>query len=257
MPVSIEDIKKLREAVGVSMTACKKALEEADGDFEKAIEVLRKKGEAKALERVGKSTGQGAVVVKSKDGRSAMVTLLCETDFVARGDDFLKLAESLADKLLQGKIKPAARDLPEIKEAVLKLGENVRISEMKLMEGKNVGNYVHSNKKIGVLVSLDGGTPDTAKDIAMHIAATNPEVISPDEVPVDLIEKEKVIWTAQLKNEGKPTEIIGKIMMGKEKKFREENALIKQCFVKDPEKTIEQLLKAADAMVKEFERFAI
>lgn len=257
MSVAIEDIKKLRDALGISMTVCKKALEESGGSFDGAIEVLRKKGEAKALERVGKSTGQGAIVVKSEGGKSAMVTLLCETDFVARGEDFLKLAESLADKLLVGKIKPEDRDLSEVKEAVLKLGESVKIGDMKLMEGKNVGNYVHSNKKIGVLVSLEGGGVEVARDVAMHIAATNPQVISPDEVPGDLVEKEKVIWTEQLKNEGKPAQIVEKIMLGKEKKFREENALIKQFFVKDPEKTIEQLLKQADATVKAFERFAI
>ncbi|MBI2634679.1 translation elongation factor Ts [Candidatus Peregrinibacteria bacterium] len=241
MAVTIEEIKKLRETTGVSMTACKTALEEAGGDFEKAIDILRMKGEAKAADRAGRSTGQGAIVVKSDGKKSAMVTLLCETDFVARGDDFLKIA----------------RDLPDVKEAVLKLGENVQVGEMKIVEGDNVGNYVHSNRKIGVLVSLQGGSGEIAKDIAMHIAATNPEVISPDEVSADLLEREKGIWREQLKNEDKPAEIVEKIMIGKEKKFREENALIKQIFVKDPEKTIEQLLKEADAIVKEFKRFAI
>lgn len=257
MAVTIEEIKKLRETTGVSMTACKTALEEAGGDFEKAIDILRMKGEAKAADRAGRSTGQGAIVVKSDGKKSAMVTLLCETDFVARGDDFLKIAGSLADQLLKGKIKPEDRDLPDVKEAVLKLGENVQVGEMKIVEGDNVGNYVHSNRKIGVLVSLQGGSGEIAKDIAMHIAATNPEVISPDEVSADLLEREKGIWREQLKNEDKPAEIVEKIMIGKEKKFREENALIKQIFVKDPEKTIEQLLKEADAIVKEFKRFAI
>lgn len=257
MSISIEQIKELRETTGVSMMACKTALEEANGDYEKAIEILRKKGEAKAADRASKSTGQGAIVVKSDGKNAAMVNLLCETDFVARGDDFLALASVLADKLLKGEIKPEDKDLPEVKEAVLKLGENVQIGEMKLISADNVGSYVHSNKKIGVLVSLKGGDSQLAKDIAMHIAATNPQVISPEEIAQALVDKEKEIWTDQLAKEGKPAQIVEKIMMGKEKKFREENALIKQVFVKDPEKTIEQLLKAQDATVNEFVRFFI
>lgn len=257
MSVTIEQIKELREETGVSMMACKKALEEADGNKEKAINILRKKGEAKAADRSERSTGQGVVAIKCENGKAAMVTLLCETDFVARGDDFLKLAENLADKLLKGKIKPEDRDFPEIKDVILKLGENVRIGDMKIIKGGTLGNYIHTNRKIGVVVSLEGGNSDLAKDIAMHIAATNPRVISPDEISQALVDNEKEIWTEELKKAKKPAEIIEKIMMGKEKKFREENALIKQVFVKDPEKTIEQLLREADATIKGFERFFI
>ncbi len=257
MTISMEQIKELRNATGVSMMACKKALEESDGDLEKAVDILRKKGESKAAERAGASTAQGAIVVKSDGNKSAMVELQCETDFVAKGDDFLAVAETLADKLLKGEIKPEDRDLPEIKEAVLKLGENIKVGNMAVVEGDNVGDYVHSNSKIGVLVSLTGGDTETARDIAMHVAAMNPEVVSPDQVSDDLVAKEKEIWADQLKTEGKPEEIIDKIMMGKEKKFREENALVKQAFVKDPEKLIEQILREADADVDEFVRFAV
>lgn len=239
------------------MTACKAALEEANGDFDAAVDVMRKKGEAKAADRSARATGQGIVVVKSKDSKHAMVQLRCETDFVARADDFMKLAEGIADKLLKGEIKPEDKDLPEIKDAVLRLGENVQLGEMTLYEGGNVGDYVHSNKKIGVLVSLTGGDSEVARDVAMHIAATSPSVISPDEVSEDLVAREKNIWTEQLKQENKSAEIIEKIMMGKEKKFREENALLKQSFVKDPEKTIEDLLRKFDATVEKFSRFAI
>lgn len=257
MAISIDQIKKLREATGVSMMACKGALEETDGDFEKAIDLLRKRGEAKAADRAARSTAQGAVVVKSDGGKTAMVELQCETDFVARGEDFLKLAEFLADKLLKGKIKSEDRDIPEVKNAVLKLGENVQIGNMTLVEGENIGDYVHSNRKIGVLVNLKGGNKELARDIAMHIAATNPRVLSPENIEQSLVDREKSIWTDQLKAEGKPVDIVDKIMTGKEKKFREENALLKQVFVKDPEKTIEQLLKSANAMVKDFVRFGI
>ncbi len=257
MSVSIEDVKQLRESTGVSMMACKKALEEADGDYDTAVDILRKKGEAKAADRSARATSQGVVSIISEGGKTAMVKLGCETDFVAMGDDFLELADTLAKKLLNGEIGPDDEDIPEVKEAVLKLGENIKVEEMKLVEGENLGDYVHSNKKIGVVVSLDGGDKQLAKDIAMHVAATNPEVISPDEVSDDLVLKEKEIWTEQLKNEGKPAEIIDKIMMGKEKKFREESALLKQAFVKDPEKTIEQMLNEAEATVNDFFRFEI
>lgn len=257
MEISIEMIKELREATGVSMMACKKALEEADGDFEKAIDVLRKKGEAKAADRATRSTGEGVIAVKGDGKKMAMVKLGCETDFVARGDDFVALADGLAEKLLKGEIALDTRDLPEVKDAMLKMGENVQIVDMALLEGDILGEYIHSNKRIGVVVALEGGNAELAKDIAMHVAATNPQVVTPDEVSQELVDKEKEIWADQLKNEGKPAEIVEKIMIGKEKKFREENALIKQEFVKDTEKTIEQLLvSAGGARVKMFVRFA-
>lgn len=257
MAVSIDQIKKLRELTGVSMMACKSALEETNGDEESAIDLLRKKGEAKAADRAQRSTAQGAVVVRSDGNKTAMVELQCETDFVARGDDFLKLAENLANKLLRGEIKPEDRDIPEVKDAILKLGENLQIGNMTLVEGENIGDYVHSNRKIGVLVNVKGGNKELARDIAMHVAATNPRVLSPENIEQSLIDREKSIWTEQLKSEGKPADIVEKIMAGKEKKFREENALLKQAFVKDPEKTIEQLLKSANAMVEDFVRFGI
>jgi elongation factor Ts len=257
MTVSIDDIKKLRDATGVSMMACKKALEESGGEFEAAVDLLRKKGEAKAADRAERSTAQGAIVVRTSEGKAAMVQLLCETDFVAMSDEYLALANSVADKLLAGDISAEDKELPEIKEAVLKLGENIQIGEVKLFEAANIGEYVHSNRKIGVLVSLSAGDPEVAKDVAMHVAATNPRVISPDEISNDLVEKEKAIWEEQLKNEGKPAEILDKIMMGKEKKFREENALLKQAFVKNPDQTIEDLLSSAGASVEGFARLTV
>lgn len=257
MSVSIEDVKKLRESTGVSMMVCKKALEEANGDTDVAIDIMRKSGEAKAADRAERTTANGVVVVKSEDNKSAMVELQCETDFVANGEEFINIAEALADKLLKGEISPDDKDLPEVKDAILKMGENIKVANMKVVEGETLGKYVHSNKKIGVVISLKGGSPELARDIAMHVAATNPSVISPDEIAQELVDKEKEIWTDQLKQEGKPEEIIGKIMMGKERKFREENALLKQAFVKDPESTIEKLLQDANATLEAFDRFAI
>ncbi|MBU1151373.1 translation elongation factor Ts [Patescibacteria group bacterium] len=257
MSVSIEELKKLREATGVSMMACKSVLEEADGDYDQAFDLLRKKGEAKAADRAGRSTSEGVVAIKKDGEKAAMLTLLCETDFVSKSDGFVSLANSLVEKLFNGELPENLEDVPEVKDAVLKLGENVRIGEAKVFEASNIGDYVHSNAKIGVLVAFEGGSEELAKEVAMHIAATAPQVVSPDEVSDELLASEKVIWAEQLKNEGKPAEIIEKIMLGKEKKFREENALLKQAFVKDPEKTIEQLLEGSQAVVKEFVRFAI
>ncbi|MFA7686195.1 MAG: translation elongation factor Ts, partial [Candidatus Gracilibacteria bacterium] len=188
-------------------------------------------------------------------GKVAMIQLECETDFVSRSDEFMKMADDIVAKVLNGSVGVADREFSEIKDYMLKVGENIKVENMVLVEGSTIGIYIHSNKKIGVIVSLEGGTEELAKDIAMHAAATNPRVISPDEVAQDLVDREKGIWTEQLKNEGKPAEIVEKIMIGKEKKFREENALLKQVFVKDPEKTIEQIL--GDAKIKQFVRFGI
>ncbi|PKL36847.1 translation elongation factor Ts [Candidatus Peregrinibacteria bacterium HGW-Peregrinibacteria-1] len=257
MTISIELIKKLREATGVSMMACKSSLEEANGDFEEAISLLRKKGEAKAADRAGRETSNGAIVIESDGGKAAIVSLQCETDFVSMGDDFENVARDVAKKLLAGEISAEDRELELLNDAGLRLGENVRIGEMSLLEGATIGSYVHSNKRIGVVIVLDGGNEELAKDIAMHAAATNPVVVSPDEISSELVESEKAIWKEQLANEGKPAEMIDKIMVGKEKKFREENALVKQPFVKNPDQTIEQLLSSAGASVRSFVRMSV
>lgn len=257
MAISLDQIKQLREMSGVSMTACKTALEEAAGDMDKAIDVLRKKGEAKAIDRAARSVSQGVVAVKCDGKKAAVVKLLCETDFVSRGDDFNALANSLAEKLFNGEVKVDSTDLQEVKDAQIKMGENIVLGEMVVLEGETLGVYIHSNKKIGVVVSLKGGNPELAKDVAMHAAATNPKCISPDEVSAELVEKEKEIWKDQLAKEGKPAEIAEKIMIGKEKKFREENALLKQQFVKSPDKTVEQLVGEASATIEKFVRVSI
>lgn len=257
MAVSLDQIKELREMTGVSMMACKKALEETDGDVDKAVDLLRKKGEAKAVDRAARATNQGVIAVKIDGNKIGMVKVLSETDFVARGDDFIAMADALADKALKEEIKEGDTDVAELKDAVLKMGENIQLGDVKLIEGENLGVYIHSNKKIGVVVSLKGGSEELAKDVAMHAAATAPTCLSPDEVAQELVDREKEIWKDQLAKEGKPAEIMDKIMMGKEKKFREENALVKQAFVKDPEKTVEQLLEEGGATVESFYRMAI
>lgn len=253
MPVTLDEIKKLRERTGVSMTTCKNALEEAQGNEEKAIEILRKKGETKAAERADRSTSNGAIAIAQKDNKAAMIALACETDFVAKNLDFIKKAQDLAQKLLdEGENADLSQEIADLN---IQLGEKVEIKDKKLIEGKKIGKYVHLNNRIGVVISTSGGDEEVVKDLAMHIAAMKPLNISPDEVSAELIEKEKEIWREQFRQEGKPEQILDKIIEGKEKKFREECALLTQPFVKDPEKLIKDLL--GPETISEFFRFEV
>lgn len=255
MSITASQVNSLRQRTGVSMMQCKKALEESGGDEEKAIEILRKKGAAKAAEKADRVTSEGVVITKTDGNKAAMVKLLCETDFVAKNEDFRKIAENAADVALKEGAEAAKKSQEQpMKDLFTKLGENMSM-EVKVMEGEGIGDYVHSNCKIGTLVSLKSPDAEKARDVAMQIAAMNPQVINPEDVSDDDVAKEKEIWKEQLKKEGKPEEIIDKIMMGKEKKFREENALMKQAFVKDGDKTVEQYLEGNT--VVEFHRMAI
>lgn len=231
--------------------ACKKALEEANGNEEKAIELLRKKGEAKAADRAERSTGEGVVAIAETEGKAAIIKLGCETDFVAKGEDFIAAAKDIAEKVLnEGENFDASGIASELS---LKLGEKIEAGKKKLVEAKVIGSYVHSNNKIGVIVALSGGETETARDIAMHAAAMNPAYLSPEGVSQESVEKEKEIWKEELK--GKPENIMDQIMAGKEKKFREEQALTKQAFVKNPDQTVEQF--AGESKIEGFVRVAI
>ena len=249
-------VSSLRKRTGVSILECKKALDEAGGDEEKAIELLRQRGVAQAAKRAERDQSEGLIFSAEGDGVSALVFLKCETDFVARDENFVALGEEIVQSLLSDG-EDAANKLAEEKmtDAGQKLGENISLGEMHRIEGDTLGSYVHSNSKIGVVVGLKGGNSDIAKDVAMHAAAMNPLYVSPDDVPAEEVEKEKNVWKEQLASEGKPEEIIEKIMMGKEKKFREENALVSQEFVKDPSKTIEQYLEGST--IEEYVRAAV
>jgi len=253
MSVTLDQIKKLRDATGVSTMACKKALEESNGDHVKAIEILRKKGEAKAESRAERTTSQGVIAIAKKGNKASIVSLCCETDFVAKNSDFAKSAQEAAEKVLND---GESCDMSGIvSELSLKLGEKIEVKEKKLLEDKIIGIYVHSNKKFGAIVALDSGNEEMANDIAMHITAMNPKYTNPEEVPNAAVEKEKEIWVEQLKRENKPEKIWENIMKGKEKKFREENSLIKQAFVKNPEITVEKLL--GTAKIAKFVRLSI
>lgn len=255
-------VAELRARTGVSILACKEALEEANSDMDKAIEILRKRGLAQAVKKSDRDQRDGAVFISEEGGRAAVVLLKCETDFVSRGDAFRMLGQELAETLLKNG-SDALREMSEknIPEAVQKLGENISLASSELIEAPVIGTYVHSNAKIGVVIGLDPSTHSTgsgqassgqvddlkvkARDIAMHAAAMSPMYKSPDEVSGDAIAREKEIWKEQLAKEGKPEAIMERILSGKEKKFREEMALTTQPFVKDPSKTVEAYLAGA------------
>lgn len=246
-PVSPADVAALRARTGVPMMACKEALEETAGDQEKAIEILRKRGIAQAVKKADRTQNEGALFVAQTADKAALLSLKCETDFVARNEAFQALGQDLAATLLNegfdGAKAEADKRLPQ---AVQQLGENVTLGELQEESAPTIGSYVHSNRKIAVVVGLDKpGMAEAAKDVAMHAAAMNPAFVYPEDVPEEALAKEREIWTEQLKNEKKPEAIREKIMLGKEKKFREENALAKQAFVKDPNQTIEKYLKGA------------
>jgi elongation factor Ts len=253
MSVSIDQIKALRERTGISMTACKNALEEASGDEEKAIELLRKKGAAKAAERSDRATANGVVAIVEKDNKTAMIALSCETDFVAKNPDFLKKAQEFAEKLLkEGEDADFTEDITNLGMA---MGERILVKDKKVVTGPKMGSYVHLNNRIGVVISATGGSDELVKDIAMHVAAMNPMNLSPEDISDELLAKEKEIWAEQLKAEGKPEAIVEKIMEGKTKKFREESALLTQAFVKNPEQLIKDLL--AGEKIEGFWRFEV
>jgi elongation factor Ts len=246
MNISASAIASLRARTGVSISACKEALEEAGGDEEKAIELLRKRGLAQAAKKAAREQAEGLAFVAESGNKVAVVLLRCETDFVARDDNFQSTGKQIADALLSGGKDAAQKKADElVPELVQKLGENITLGEMHLVEGATIGAYLHTNAKIATVVALEGGSKEHARDVAMHAAALSPKVVSPEEVTNELVEKEKEIWKEQMAKEGKPEAMFEKIMVGKEKKFREESALLKQNFVKDPSKTVEQYLGSA------------
>lgn len=259
-------VKELRERTGLGLLECKKALAEADGDIEKAIEELRKSSGMKAAKKAGRTAADGVVLARvSEDGSyGQLVEVNSETDFVARDDNFLGFANSVADAALSARTTDVASvmagDLEAAREGLVqKIGENIGVRRVDAVDAGEgvVGAYVHGNKRIAVLVALQGGDQDLARDVAMHVAAVNPQVVSPDDMPQELIEKEKEIYTAQALESGKPAEIVEKMIGGRIKKFLAENSLVEQAFVKDPETTVGKLVSSAGASVLAFVRFEV
>lgn len=262
--VSATMVKELRDRTGLGMMECKKALNEANGDIELAIENLRKVSGLKAAKKADRTAADGVVAVKVADDNSygVAVEVNSETDFVARDAGFLAFVDSLVAKAFATKQTDVAAlvagELENAREALVqKIGENIGVRRVALVDGGVVGGYVHLNNRIAVLVQLEGGNEELAKDIAMHVAAVNPAVVSSDQMPADLVEKEKDIIRAQPDMAGKPAEIVEKMMVGRINKFLKEASLIDQPFVKNPEVTVGKLAKDAGASVKSFVRLEV
>ncbi len=266
MSISTNVVKELRERTGLGMMECKKALEASGGDIELAIENLRKVSGLKAAKKAGRTAAEGIVAIKvAADNTSGLVLEVnSETDFVARDENFLNFANSVLAKAFEGKQTDIAAlmdgDLEAARQALVqKVGENISVRRATIVGGAGavVGAYVHSNNRIAVLVELAGGSAELAKDVAMHVAASSPQVVNPDDMAAEVIEKEKEIIRAQPDMAGKPAEIVEKMMGGRISKFLKEVSLVEQPFVKDPEVTVGNLVKKAGAKVVRFVRFEV
>jgi elongation factor Ts len=274
MSITAETVKQLRERTGAGMMECKKALVETGGDLDAAAELMRKQGLAKADKKATRIAAEGVIAVeRSADGlAAAMVEVNCETDFVARGEDFRAFAKAVAsravaerpqslDALLQSKLDGAETIEERRRSLVAKIGENIGVRRFALLATpQHLGAYTHGTR-IGVLVAVKGGDAQLAHDLAMHVAASNPRYLSQREVPAEVMAKEREILSEQAQKEasreGKPPEVIAKMVEGRLRKSLGEITLLGQPFVKDPDTTVEKLLKGAGAQVVAFERFEV
>jgi elongation factor Ts len=256
MQITIEQVKELRDATGVSVMQCKKALEEAEGDMEKALLILKKKSTEIAAKKSDREASAGYIAKAEKPGTALLLALRCETDFVAQNSDFISVATTLAQKAIEGGVEAAREMAPElVSGAVQKLGENVQLGEIVSISAPTIGTYVHDGR-VGVLVGLEGGTETLAKDVAMHIAAMNPEYKTRADVPADGAGKVKEMFAEEVAASGKPADIQEKMLAGKIDTFFKERTLMDQAFIKNPDMTIEKLLSSGNAKLVEFVRVA-
>jgi elongation factor Ts len=270
MTITAEAVKQLRERTGAGMMECKKALVETKGDLDAAAELMRRQGLAKADKKATRIAAEGVIVIEtSADGRAAaMVEVNCETDFVAREQDFRAFAQEVAARALEarpasleallGVRLPSGETIDERRRAlVAKIGENIGVRRFAVLaSGGRLGAYVHGTR-IGALVAVEGGDDALARDLAMHVAASSPQYLTTADVPAEVLAKERAILTEQAANEGKPPEIVAKMVEGRLRKSLGEITLCGQPFVKDPDLSVDKLLKSAGATVKAFERFEV
>jgi elongation factor Ts len=266
-------VQALRARTGAGMMDCKKALESAGGDLDAAAEVMRKSGQIQAEKKSGRLAAEGLIVIKSQSAKGPAVILEvnCETDFVARDENFKQFAEKTAqsalyhqiasiESLLDDKFADSGESVEQTREAlVAKLGENIQLRRLHVVVAEAntlLGSFVHRGR-IGVIVQIKGGDEQLAKDLALHIIANNPTVISADEIAEQILAKEREIIMAQSQGSGKPQAIIDKMVEGRLNKFRDEMSLLGQAFVKDPDIRVGQLLKNAGAEIISFVRFAV
>jgi len=272
MAITASLVKELRERTGAGMMECKKALTETGGDIDAAIELMRKSGAAKAEKKAGRTAAEGLIIIKhSADNKSAvMVEVNCETDFVAKDDNFTNFADAVAERVLASDVADVEAlmalslhdgeetTIEEARQALVsKIGENMNVRRFVRMNASGAVSSYRHGVKIGVIVDLVDGNDELGRDVAMHVAATNPLCVSEEQVPQDAIDKEKDIFVAQAKESGKPDNIIEKMVTGRLKKYLAEITLVGQPFVKDPDQTVGKLLAASNASVASFTRFEV
>jgi elongation factor Ts len=267
-----DDVKRLREATAAGMLDCKKALDEADGDYDKALDLIRVKGLKGVTKREGRLTSNGLVVARVSGGVGVMLELNCETDFVAKGERFIALGDELVDHLQSAKSADVESFLAStmangktvqvvLDEGNAAMGEKIEVRNVAVVEGP-VGLYLHKTSpdlppQVGVLVALAKEAVEVGKDVAQHIAAFAPKFVHRDEVPADLIENERRVAEATAREEGKPEAALSKIIEGRVTGFVKEVSLLEQAFAKDAKKTVQQILDEAGTAVKKFHRFRV
>ncbi|MDM8547978.1 translation elongation factor Ts [Candidatus Venteria ishoeyi] len=267
MQITAALVKELRERTGAGMMECKKALVEHEGDIDAAIEAMRISGQAQAAKKAGRVAAEGLVSFVRDGNKAALAEVNCETDFVSKGDDFKDFCDAVAKAALDSNSDDVATLADTAtangqtveglrKDIIAKLGENMNVRRVALFDSAVIGNYMHGSR-IGVTVTLDGGDEALAKDIAMHVAASRPLCIAEANVDPAVLEKEKGILIAQAQDSGKPADIIEKMIQGRLKKYLKEITLLGQPFVKDPDQSVEKLLKAAGATVTSFVRYEV
>ena len=272
MQITASMVKELRERTGSGMMECKKALQEAEGNIDVAIENMRKAGMAKADKKSGRVAAEGRVVIAiSDDGKNAaVVEVNCETDFVSGGDDFLSFVTAIANTALANQpadiaalsamtLEGSSETIEEVRKAkIVKIGENMQLRRFELVSTENglFGSYLHGSR-MGVLVEMENGNEELIKDVAMHIAASNPVCVSEADVPAEVLEKEKEILRAQALESGKPADIVEKMLTGRVRKYLAEITLLGQPFVKNPDITVETLLSDTGAKVNRFVRYEV
>ncbi|MBK30640.1 MAG: elongation factor Ts [Legionellales bacterium] len=267
MNITASLVKELRERTGAGMMDCKKALSDTKGDIEAAIEVMRKSGAAKAAKKAGRIAAEGIISIKQNESDLVVLEVNCETDFVTKDENFLSFVETIIEAIINHDIDDV-NDLHKFnignqtieemcQQLIAKIGEKITIRRFEKRVFKNqVGLYLHGTR-IGVVAEIEGGNEELAKDIAMHIAASKPLYIDENNVAEEILDKEREIYMAQAQESGKPAEIIEKMVEGRIKKYIKEITLLGQSFVKDPEQSIEKILKSAEAKVISFVRYEV
>ena len=263
MTIKAQDVKELREKTGLGMMECKKALEEANGNLEEAIKNLRKSSALKAEKKASRTAVEGIITSKISDKEITFVEVNCETDFVAKDENFINFCEETLkvavdtpseENLLEEVSKSMEKQRMSL---VQKIGENIIIRKVKKISGEVLESYIHSNKKIAAGVSLDQGSPEIAKEVAMHIAASNPIVLSPEDLDESYVNSEREIFRSQVEKEDKPEEIKEKMIQGKLNKQLADVSLLKQPFVKDPSKSVEAFLSESNTKISSFIRIEV